>query len=46
MVRPMMRGLTPKDLAKAKIEQLIELKGIGEATAKKLINNAKEAIKG
>ncbi len=37
---------TAKDLAKAKIEQLMELKGIGEATAKKLINNAKEAIKG
>jgi len=36
---------TAKDLAKAKIEQLIELKGIGDATAKKLINNAKEAIK-
>ncbi|GAI87510.1 unnamed protein product [marine sediment metagenome] len=37
---------TAKDLAKAKIEQLMKLKGIGEATAKKLINNAKEAIKG
>jgi DNA uptake protein ComE-like DNA-binding protein len=37
---------TAADLSFAKIEELVKLKGIGEATAKKLIATAKELIEG
>ncbi len=37
---------TVEKLASANVEDLLELKGIGEASAKKYINNAKELVEG